>query len=420
MRKQLNEIPVTARWTNSDYLNYEAQHPPLAYALLAVPERTLSSLRLPLRVMILRILSGLSGVLLLYSGMRRLCIDLGLPDTYTNAVILCVFSCQMTFATIAHVANDWLAVPLTIWSLSMLIRYWRNPTAGSGARMAIVMAAGLLTKAYFLAVLPVVLVTGIFTKKWKPFGLVVIVLLLIAGPWYGRSLATYGTVSGMQEARSGIRLTEILKSASHLDWPALAVRNARRALWTGNNTFRTFSTQTLNFLLILLLVAAVLWAVRGHHDSPEWLTIAHCLMFFAALGYYTALSFLYTEGVADGPSPWYSQVLVPPLFALAFLGCSRAGVAGRALACALVITSAYILSATYFVKLIPLYAGLTDRMPFTALVGRYANDVTPLLGNLDAVSLAPARVVLGLACAVTLFAVAQAFVTVRSLVLGSG
>lgn len=417
IREQLNHIPTAARWTNSDYLNYEAHHPPLAYALLAAPERALASVPLPWRLLLLRIVAALGGTLLLYMGMRRLCADLRLSDAYSNAAILCVLSCQMTWGAIAHVANDWLAVPLTVWSLSMLIRYRRIPTLGTAAQLAATLVAGLLTKAYFLAVLPVVLGACFRVGKWKLFSLVMGLMLLLAGPWYARNLVKHGTITGMQEARSGIGLTAMLKTARKLDWPALAVRNARRALWTGNNTFLTFSTRTLNVVLVLLLCAILFWLARGNHDSAEWLTAAHCLVFSAALGYSAVLSYLYTQGVADGPSPWYSQVLLPPLFALAFLGCSRAGAAGRALASALVLLFAYILVVSYFGKLIPLYAGFTGRASLEALTAQYTTLFQQLLGNLDAVSLAPARLIVGLAFAVSGLAFTQAAAAIRSLIL---
>ncbi|HLH01105.1 MAG TPA: hypothetical protein VKX49_32680 [Bryobacteraceae bacterium] len=415
-REQLYHIRPAAGWTNSDYLNYEAHHAPLAYALLAVPERALSSVPLPWRVLMLRIFAALSGILLLYTGMLRLCNDLRLSDTYSNAAIFCVLSCQMTWATIAHVANDWLAVPLTVWSLSMLIRYWGAPTLGTAARLGATLVAGLLTKAYFLAVLPLVLVACFWARKCKAASLVMGFVLLLAAPWYGRNLARYGVITGMQEARSGIGVTDILKAAPQLDWPALAIRNARWALWTGNNTFLTFSTWTLNSVLILLLFAMMLWAVRGEHKSAEWLTAAHCVLFSAALWYSTVLSFLYTRGAATGPSPWYSQVLLAPVFGLALLGCSRAGVVGRALASALVIMFGYILVASYFAKLIPLYAGFTGRTSFTRLMAWYTTDFKALLGNLGEVSLAPAQLVVGLALAVTALTVTLAIVSVRSFI----
>ncbi|MBI3679624.1 MAG: hypothetical protein HY235_04440 [Acidobacteria bacterium] len=43
-----------------------------------------------------------------------------------------LLSCQMTWATIAHVSNDWLAEPVAVWTLVALISYgasprWREP-----------------------------------------------------------------------------------------------------------------------------------------------------------------------------------------------------------------------------------------------------------------------------------------------------
>lgn len=76
----------------------------------------------------------------------------------------------------------------------------------------------------------------------------------------------------------------------------------------------------------------------------------------------------------------------------------------------------YVLVASYFVKLIPLYAGFTGRTSFTRLMGWYTTDFKALLGNLGAVSLAPASLVVGLAFAVTALTVTLAIISVRSLI----
>lgn len=127
LRKQLDEIRPEGRRQNSHFLNYEAHHAPFAYLLLALPERALAGVSLPRRVLVLRVMGAFAGALLLYAGAETLFRELGIPEPYNSAAIFCVFSCQMTWATIAHVANDWLSVPLAVWSLALMIRYWRNP-----------------------------------------------------------------------------------------------------------------------------------------------------------------------------------------------------------------------------------------------------------------------------------------------------
>src|ERR1700722_16420008 len=54
IRQRLRAIPTQSRWLPSEFLNYEAHQPPLAYLLLAGPERLMATFPLPLRVAILR------------------------------------------------------------------------------------------------------------------------------------------------------------------------------------------------------------------------------------------------------------------------------------------------------------------------------------------------------------------------------
>ena len=70
-------------------------------------------------------------------------------------MLFCLLSSQMTWATLAHVANDWLAVPLAIWTLVFMIRAASSPTLANLAVASLVLSAGLLTKSYFLALVPV-------------------------------------------------------------------------------------------------------------------------------------------------------------------------------------------------------------------------------------------------------------------------
>ncbi len=407
VRDQLGGIPAEFRWQDSEYVNYEAHQAPLAYMILAVPEWMLANVSLPLRVLALRILAAIAGSSLLYAGAMRLFGDLGIPAGYKSAACFCIFSCQMTWATIAHIANDWLALPLTLWFLSSLIAYRREPTSREALRLCVVVSSGLLAKAYFLALLPILLVTFLGAKKWKHGLLVAMVVLALAGPWYVRNLVRYGDLSGMQETRSGVGTVGVLESAARLDWPIIAIRTARWALWTGNNSFLTFSTTTLDATLMFAATGLILWALHRQHEWAEWVTVAHCGIFLAALAYVTLVSFLYTEGRALGPSPWYASVLLPPLIGLIFLGCSRAGLVGRIVAGALVVMFGYTIVATYAAKLIPLYGGFTGRTSLAALVVLYSSDIGMLRNALNSTLLVPATMVLLSSAAVGVLVIVQ-------------
>jgi hypothetical protein len=62
----------------------------------------------------------------------------------------------------------------------------------------------------------------------------------------------------------------------------------------------------------------------------------------------------FTGGSGSSVAPWYLQVLSVPVACLLFLGCARAGRWGHLTGAALIVLSAYMLCATYLVKLIPL------------------------------------------------------------------
>jgi len=115
--RQLRSIPEEWRWQPSEISNYEAHQPPLAYIMLAIPERLLAGVSLPLRVAILRIMAALAGSLLLLGGAARVFSQVGIRDPYKSVALFCVFSSQMVWATLAHVGNDWLAVPIAVWTL---------------------------------------------------------------------------------------------------------------------------------------------------------------------------------------------------------------------------------------------------------------------------------------------------------------
>ena len=182
--------------------------------------------------------------------------------------------------------------------------------------------------------------------------------------------------------------------------------SVRSALWSGNNTFLAFSANTLNLMIGTSLVALLLWA-GSRHASAEWITFSYCVLFVLALGYAATSQHIYTHGAANGPSPWYAQVLLAPVLGLALLGASRWPGLGRFVASLLALVFGYVLAATYAVKLIPLYGGYEGRASLAGVAMLYGHRLRTLAANLDTVTLAPAAVILALASVVILLVVAQ-------------
>lgn len=183
LRRRIREIPRDFRWEVSEFLNYEAHQPPLAYLGLALPERLLSGVPLPARVAILRMIAAGAGGCLLLMGAGRLFGQLEIPQPFRAAGLFCLFSSQMTWATVAHVGNDWLAVPVAVWILVALNRVDRGPVAAAGW-----LAAGLLTKAYCLAFAPLLIGVWVWRRRWRDLAIGAGIVGGIAGPWYVRNL----------------------------------------------------------------------------------------------------------------------------------------------------------------------------------------------------------------------------------------
>ncbi len=412
VRRQLDAIPSNLRWQPSELPNYEAHQPPLAYMFLAFPERLLADVPLPVRVAILRILAAVAGAWLLLIGAERLFSQLGIPEPYQTIALFCLLSSQMLWATLTHVGNDWLAVPVAVWSLVALNRLGSSPGRRTAALAALVLAAGLLTKAYFLAFLPLLLGICVWRRRWRELAIASVILCGLAGPWYARNLVRYHVLTGTQESRAGIGLPEVLRVAPSMRWPLVISSSVRSSLWNGNNTFSTFSVSTLNLMIGFCLLALLLWGATNH-ASAEWIAFSYCALFILALGYATVVSHIYTHGAANGPSPWYAQVLSTPLLGLVLLGLSRWPTLGRFVAAPLVLLFGYVLAATYAVKLIPLYGGEQGRASLAAVTSLYGHQLRILTANLNTVTLAPAAMIFALAAVVILLVIAQETILLR-------
>ena len=376
--------------------NYEAHQPPLAYAILALFDGCLSRASLLSRVLLLRLIAAFCSILLIDFGTRRLSNMLRLPGCFADAALFTIFSCQMLYATVAHIANDWLAVGLSAVVLYALARFVAKPGAPSARAAALWLAAALLTKAYFLA-FGVVAAGMALLLVWrgrirvKTLIVPAAILVAIAGPWYARSLSLYGDVSGMAQDLNGVGFRRAMAAAPHIDWVATSGYLARASLWTGNNSFTTFSRLTLNLVLAVLLLAMLLWGVRARQTGPvERMMAAVIIVFAAAIAYETCMIFAFARGQAAGAAPWYSEALLPPVIVLAYLGMSRSGNWGRIPAIATLAIWSWVLVATWTLKLFPMYgSGAAGPMRLRDLWSFYSGSANPM-DNLSLLALAPA------------------------------
>jgi hypothetical protein len=390
--------------------NFEALHPPLAYMVLALFDWPMSKAPITVRVLVLRLVGALFSTVLLYFGATALCRALDVSERWTNAALLTIFCSQMLYATIAHIANDWLAVGLSAVFLASLANFIGKCDRRSAVNAALWLAAGLLTKAYFLVftLLAFVVTAILIWRRRARLSTALtggILVLALAGPWYARNVILYKNVSGTQEEFDGIGIRQTLAAAPRINWAATAGFLARGSLWTGNNSFTSFSRNTLNTMLGLLFLAMAAWVFHRPAIQPaEQMVFAGIVLFSIAIAYESCASFAHMHGDVPGASPWYTQPLLAPAIILAYLGMSRWKGFGTVLASFTIAIWTWVMIVTWTIKLFPMYSGGGSApMRLRDVSNWYAHGAAAHMRDLSLTALAPASWLYGgLFVAVTL------------------
>jgi hypothetical protein len=224
--------------------------------------------------------------------------------------------------------------------------------------LSVIFSAGLLTKAYFLAFVPVFV--WCILKRKRP--IVLLIPAVTALPWYVHNRFLYGSFSGTQQSVAGIGFTQAILALPHIPLVSSFLAFLHWSLWTGNWSFLSFSKATLNLELSLIAVALALYFRHFRQFTrAEWWGLAGCGCFCAALLYQTCVTYIHTHGLSLFAEPWYWQGIVCFVWVLAFRGLEQSGTLGRVLAIGLVVLSAWICAVTYVAKLFPMYGGGFDR-----------------------------------------------------------
>lgn len=367
-RAKLEQMDRSLQWKASPRENYEAKQAPLAYVLLAPFDWLLSGAALPARVLGLRLLLAIPSIVLLWAGTRRLARRLALQGAFEAAALFALFSCQMVYATACHIANDALLLPWFVWFLTAVTDFSYWPTARRAGLAGLLMALGLLIKASVLVLVPLLFVPPavLWYRQQRPrkavglAALALAVLLALAGPWYVRNVLLYRNLTATGDTTEGVGPRELLRSAQSIPWQTSAAATAHEMLWTGNSSFTTFSSTTLNLLLIVLASGALLYATRARRNLAESTTLVAIALYTAGL-IVIALSFWRaTRGETNAPMPWYGPVMLAPIVAICYLGFARWPRPGRWVAALSTVLWAYVAAASWLAKLAPMYSGFRE------------------------------------------------------------
>jgi hypothetical protein len=356
----LSQIGASDRSTPGGTLNYEAQQAPLTYLLLAPFDYVLGAYSLRTRILFLRLIVSVSAALVMYFGLRKLSHLVQLDEPLQTAAIFFILQVQMLWASIAHVGNDALAVPLTLWFCVALGRTRDEPTAKHALEASALLCAGLLTKAYFLTFVPAFLGLLIVEMARQKLAVRAVVeacaMVVVAAPWYVRNLWLYGSLEGTQQGAKGIGFGQAVTAVGHIPWLRSTYEFAHWSLWTGNWSFTSFSQATLNAELLLLAAGLIGFLVRWRSWSgaDRWIVLA-CVLFACGLVYQTCVTWVESHGQAIFPEPWYAQGILAVLLVLCFKGYARGRFWGRIAAGVLTLFACWVMIMTYAAKLLPYY-----------------------------------------------------------------
>ncbi len=355
---RLRSLPAerSREFPDSGVRAYEAQQAPLDYWLLSLAYRPVAGLPLLTRVWLLRLVAlALASftVPLAFLLARRVFAS----DALAAGVTAIVVSMPGPMMLCSRIGNDGLAATLGTLCLVLMLECgdskaprWMAPLLGAAFGLA------LLTKAYFLALVPALLVYAAYALirgrarraaiaiRWlSAFS----TAALVAGWWYWQTWRATGSLSGEQleaAARRSASLSTILGMLGSIHWRVPVDFAFVTHVWVGNWSFLVVRSWMYHLLAWIAAAAAVGVLVRmvrsGPHRRSDILGLVlaygamlsalayHLLMTFAAtgkaatLGYYlygmiAAEAVLATVGLAT-LVPRRAEAFVAPGLALLF------------------------------------------------------------------------------------------------------
>ncbi len=260
---------------------YEAQQPPLYYWLIMPVYWSVKSLDLPSRVWVLRLVTMLLASIAVPIAfvIARLFFQ---DQRAALGVAVVVASMPQLAINAFRTGNEGFSIALGSLAVLAVVSLWDTPPSPArGAVVGLSIGAALLTKTYFLALLP-----------WAAFVLVSILLrdrrqrkaagwqlaatmatsLVIAGWYYQRVWMLTGTLTGEQN--------DVGAQASHMWWADAVARMPWRRvfdfmavsyIWIGNWSYlgvRSWMYRVVELVFVLALLGIVLQFVRARNSLP--------------------------------------------------------------------------------------------------------------------------------------------------------
>lgn len=330
--------PVARSYRPGRGSNYEAQHPPLYYALLTPAYLLAKSWSWPDHMLLLRLVSwgiAFAGFAIGCRVTQRALLDLQVPATVGLLVPGWPLLFPEFFPEMARLGNDSLCLLLMGIAWALILRALRTPGPKAAAWLGLVFGLGLLTKAFFwpilagtVALFALAAAQSRDLRRLRDAAITLFVAAAVGGGWYVHNFATAGSFTGAndfvdlngqdglwQALRDGFGL----RQAMHL-LRGVAVTAASFA-WAGTWSRALLSpifTAPVVLLAVLPLGAWLLhfrrWPIQG--QAPLFLVTP----FLLGLLYHQVVMVATQPAGWAGTPGWYLHILCAPLALALALG----------------------------------------------------------------------------------------------------
>ena len=317
---------IKHEYSPGNALDYEAQHPPLYYVLLAPFYLMAKGLSWPGLFLLLRLVSwtlAFAGFAIGCRATQQILRSLSISPALCLIVPAWPFFFPEFFPEMARLGNDSLCLLLMGIGWYLLLRLLKERDAKTAILLGLVFGLGLLTKAFFLPILAGSLCLLCFqalreanARHFKNALAVGAIAAFLGGGWYLFRFLTVGHFIFFTEVikieEKGSILTQMIHGLTLPDLLRKIDYIGTSFVWGGTWSYARFSPIYSAPLVLLAIIPLSNWLVRLR-GAPAAVIAP---LFIVAPMLIGLLYFLLTQMAAQGTNRtpgWYLHILAGPL-----------------------------------------------------------------------------------------------------------
>ena len=310
------------RFVPSNEPNWQSQHPPLYYTVMAPAYLVSAAWSWPAQLLLMRTISWLFAMAGFVVGLVAIYRYWPGRDRAVACAIAAAwpFLVPMFFPEMARLGNDSLCLLLAgaIWYLLMRLAA-KGTQRRDGILLGMLLGLGLITKAFFLPITAGVVAYLAMRRELGIAGIALVLAALVGGPWYVYKYLAYGVATGAHEefvlAEHGGMLAGL---AAQFSVGALAhglagivATVSRPVTWSLAKLPEVFLVP-LVALLLLPLGAYAFGLLRTRLGDIAWAPALIVGAVVAGLVHHVLVR-IALSGIGTGTPGWYMHLLAGPL-----------------------------------------------------------------------------------------------------------